>query len=95
MKEPVFEYEFEAPTLKKQKHYPHLRAFNLYMDRYKDPKDLQKELLVEKLKERHPFKPAPKQPKYPLAYKIPAGTPSWLSDDIRRRRVREGKWKYM
>lgn len=95
MKEPVFEYDFPPAVLKPQKWFPVRKPFNLYMDKYKDPKDLQKELLIEKLKETHPFKPPPPPPKYPLAHKVPKSNPSWLNDDIKRRRVREGKWKFM
>jgi len=95
MKEPVTEYDFDPTYLPEQKWYPWQKPFNLYLDKFKDPQQLQKELLVEKLKERHPFKrPAPR-PKYPLAFKIPIDLPSWLNDDIRRRRMREGKWKFM
>jgi len=95
MPEPSFEYDFPPITNPKQKWFPIRQAFNLYLDKYKDEKQLQKELLIEKLKERHPFKPPPKPPKYPLAFKIGPEVPSWLNDDIRRRRMREGKWKLM
>lgn len=95
MKEPCFEYDFKPAKLKPQEWFPVRKPFNLYLDKYKDPKVLQKELLLEKLKERHPFKPPPRPPKYPLAHPLPHSNPSWLNDDIRRRRVREGKWKFM
>jgi large subunit ribosomal protein L38 len=95
MKEPVFEYDFPEPELRPQQWFPVRKPFNLYMDKYKDPKQLQKELLLEKLKERHPFQPPPAPPKYPLAHRLPHSNPSWLNDDIRRKRTRQGKWKFM
>jgi len=95
MQEPCFEYDFKPIELKAQKWFPKRKPFNLYMDRYKDPKQLQKELLLEKLKERHPFRPPPTPPKYPMAHRIPQSYPSWLIDDIKRKRVKEGKYKYM
>jgi large subunit ribosomal protein L38 len=95
MEEPVTEYDFDPITLPRQVWYPWRKPFNLYMDKYKEPQELQKELLIEKLKETHPFKAPPRRPKYPLAVRIPHEIPSWLNDDIRRRRMREGKWKFM
>jgi len=93
--EPVVEYDFPAVELPPQKWFPHKKPFNLYLDRYKEPKQLQKELLVEKLKERHPFKPAPIPPRFPLAYDINCRLPTWLKEDIKRRRMKEGKYKFM
>lgn len=95
MAEPVLEYDFPPVVLAPQKWFPIRKAFNIYLDRYKEPKQLQKELLIEKLKERHPFKPPPTPPRFPLAYHISNKYPSWLKEDIRRRRVKEGKWKFM
>lgn len=95
MKEPTFEYDFDAKVLKPQKWFPKSEPFNLYLDKYRDPKDLQKQLLLEKLKERHPFQPPPTPPKYPLAMPISNRYATWMKDEIRRKRMREGKWKYM
>ncbi|CAG7817943.1 unnamed protein product [Allacma fusca] len=95
MKEPSFEYDFDEVVLKPQEWFPHSQPFNLYLDKYKDKKQLQKELLLEKLKERHPFKSPPKPDKYPLAFPIKGSYPTWLKDDIRQKKMREGKWKYM
>jgi large subunit ribosomal protein L38 len=95
MKEPSFEYDYDEVVLKPQEWFPTNQPFNLYMDKYKERKQLQKELLLEKLKETHPFRPPPPPEKYPLAFPINARYPDWLKDDIRRRRMREGKWKYM
>lgn len=95
MKESSFEYDIKQYPLKPQKWFPIRQPFNLYMDKYKDPKQLQKELLLEKLKERHPFKPPPPPPKYPHAHAISQDLPAWVRDDIKRRRAKEGKWRFM
>ena len=54
---------------------------------FRDPKDISKEVLEEKLKEHHPFK-APDPPlKYPGAH-IPhehADEPSWLQVKLKKR----------
>jgi len=93
MKEPCFEYDFAPVSLRPQKWFPLGDPFNKYLDRYKEPKVLQKELLIEKLKERHPFKPPPPRPKYPLAHKVYG--PTWLKDETKRKRMGEGKWRFM
>ncbi|ODM94651.1 39S ribosomal protein L38, mitochondrial [Orchesella cincta] len=95
MKEPWFEYDFPVHTLPPQKWIPFRKPFNLYLDKYKHPKELGEELLLEKLKEVHPFEKPPPPLKYPQSIPLPRGNPSWLNDDIKRRRARTGKWKYM
>jgi len=95
MAEPITEYDFPPIKLSAQKWFPYKKPFDLYLDMYKDPKQLQKELLIEKLKERHPFKPPPVPPKYPLAYRIDYNLPTWKREDVKRRRMKEGKYKFM
>jgi len=95
MKEPWFEYDFPLPTLPPQLWFPDGKPFNMYLDKYKDQHQLGKELLLEKLKEVHPFEKPPPPLKYPDIFPIPNDTPTWLKDDIKRRRMRIGKWKYM
>jgi len=95
MKEPWFEYDFPVNTLPPQCWIPWYKPFNLYLDKYKHPQELGKELLLEKLKEVHPFEKPPPPLKYPLAVPLDISNPAWLNDDIKRRRLRQGKWKYM
>lgn len=95
MKEPRFEYDFPTPSHAPQEWFPKHVPFNLYLDKYKHPKELGRELLLEKLKETHPFERPPPPLKYPQAIPLPSSNPSWLNEDIRRRRARKGKWKYM
>lgn len=40
MKEPIFEYDFPTPYHPKEKYFPLRQPFNLYLDRYRDPKQV-------------------------------------------------------
>lgn len=92
MKEPVFEYDFPAPFIKKQATFPRRKEpFNLYMDKYRDPKQINKEFLIRKLADVHPFK-APKPPlPFPNAVAFDRSVPSWLKQEIRKSRNKWGR----
>lgn len=92
MKEPIFEYDFPGPYIRPQEWFPRKkRPFNLYMDKYRDPKQINKEFLERKLKNVHPFKaPPPPQP-YPNAVVFEGYTPSWLKLEIRKSRLKWGR----
>ncbi|KAF7988562.1 hypothetical protein HCN44_001135 [Aphidius gifuensis] len=78
MKMPMYEYDFPAPYIRPQEWFPKGRPFNIYLDKYRDPRDVNKDYLLKKLKEVHPFRP-PKPPlKYPAAHAYPKDMPSWL-----------------
>ncbi|XP_034175192.1 mitochondrial ribosomal protein L38 [Osmia lignaria lignaria] len=90
-KEPIFQYDFPKQYIKPQVWFPKRQPFNLYMDRYKDPKDVMKEFLLRKLKIVHPFK-EPKPPlKYPNACTFPRDTPSWLKLEKTKERLGRGR----
>lgn len=58
MREPRFEYEFPEPYIKSwDSFYPlnQSKGFNEFLDRHRDPKDIEKEVLENKLKHTHPF----------------------------------------
>lgn len=93
IKEPVFEYDFDPPYIKKQKWFPIKEPFNLYMDKYRDPKQINKEFLMRKLKNVHPFKaPDPPLP-YPNAQRFydMGYVPSWLKLEITKTRLKWGR----
>lgn len=91
MKMPIFRYDFLPPYIKKQKWFPLKEPFNLYLDKYRDPKEITKEFLLRKLKKTHPFKgPEPKQ-LFPLAYPTPHDMPSWLKFEIIKKRLGYGR----
>lgn len=61
------------------------------MDRYRDPKQINKEYILKKLKSRHPFmKPKPPLP-FPNAVTFDRRMPSWLRLEIRKERLGFGR----
>ncbi|XP_017484222.1 PREDICTED: 39S ribosomal protein L38, mitochondrial [Rhagoletis zephyria] len=90
MKEPIFEYDFPKPYLADQKFFPLKQAFNLYLDRHRDPKEVNKEYLERKLAKTHPFEGPEKPLRFPNAHPI-RGVPSWLKTEIRKRRLGIGR----
>ncbi|XP_064466787.1 large ribosomal subunit protein mL38-like [Ornithodoros turicata] len=93
MKVPVFDYAHTPEYIPPQVKYPHKEAFNLYLDKYRDPRDIRQEVFLKRLKTLHPFQQEKPMPKYPNIYKIPRGTPSWLVDEMRKERFRIGKYR--
>lgn len=90
-KEPIFQYDFPKPYVAPQTWFPKKQAFNLYMDKYRNPKDLMKEFLLRKLKTVHPFE-APKPPlKYPNAVAFERNAPSWLKLELKKERLGFGR----
>ncbi|CAH0702413.1 unnamed protein product [Spodoptera exigua] len=87
-KEPVYEYDFPKPYLRPQEWFPRRKAFNLYMDKYRDPKQINKEYLLRKLKDEDPFKAPPPPLKFPNAQPFPKNMPSWLK--LHEKKIRLG-----
>lgn len=91
MKEPIFEYDFPPPYIKREEWFPRRKPFNTYLDRYRDPKEINKEFLQRKLKHVHPFKPPPQPVPYPNAQFFDGYIPSWLKMEMRRSRLKWGR----
>ncbi|XP_053695857.1 39S ribosomal protein L38, mitochondrial [Sabethes cyaneus] len=90
MKHPTFEYDFPEPYLRDQEWFPLRKPFNLYMDKYRDPKQVSKEYLARKLAKTHPFN-GPEPPlRFPSAHPI-RDVPSWLRTEIKRDRLGWGR----
>ncbi|XP_055538991.1 39S ribosomal protein L38, mitochondrial [Wyeomyia smithii] len=90
MKHPVFEYDFPKPFLRDQEWFPLRKPFNLYMDKYRDPKQVAKEYLARKLARTHPFE-GPETPlRFPGAHPV-RNVPSWLRTEIKRDRLGWGR----
>lgn len=71
MKEPRYEYEFPLPYIKSwtQPFTPEVeQGFNDFLDKHRDPKDLEKEVLIKKLKHTNPYHGDTEVFKYPLAH---------------------------
>lgn len=89
--EPIFQYDFSKPYIKPQTWFPLREPFNLYLDKYRDPKEIMKEFLLKKLKDVHPFK-EPKSPlRYPNACAFDKYIPSWLKLEMRKERMGWGR----
>ncbi|KAL3860403.1 hypothetical protein ACJMK2_010528 [Sinanodonta woodiana] len=92
IKEPAFEFIHPPQYHPAQVRYPHRQPFNLYLDRYRDVKDIQEEVLKEKLKNLSPFVPKTKT-KYPNIYHIDTAVSSWRRLKIQHQRLRRMQWK--
>lgn len=91
MKEPHFEYDFPPPYINPQKWFPLRQPFNLYMDKYRDPKQINKEFLVRKLQKVNPFKPNEPPLPYPNAQFFDGYIPSWLKLEKTKSRQKWGR----
>jgi large subunit ribosomal protein L38 len=90
IKEPIYDYDYPEAYLKPETHYPHRQPFNIYLDRFADPKDVNKRFLEEKLAKTHPFE-GPEPPlRYPNAQYL-SNEPSWLKTEIRKKNLRIGR----
>ncbi|XP_013136827.1 PREDICTED: uncharacterized protein LOC106101982 [Papilio polytes] len=87
-KEPVYEYDFPSPYIRPQEWFPLRKPFNLYMDKYRDPKQIKKEYLLRKLKNEDPFKAPPSPLRFPNAHSLPHSMPSWLK--LHEKKIRMG-----
>jgi large subunit ribosomal protein L38 len=77
--------------MKKQVYFPIRQPFNLYLDRYEDPKEVNKRYLQKRLGKTHPFE-GPEQPlRFPMAHAITKRTPTWLRTEIKKERTNKGR----
>lgn len=93
MREPCFEYDFPPPYIRPQERFPIRRSFNEYMDKYRDPKQIAKEYLLQKFKKTHPFKKPEKEFQYPAIH-VPlkrTALPSWLRTKMMKDALRWGR----
>ena len=65
------------------------------MDHHRDPKQIAKDLLLKRLKSVDPFKPKDPDPKYPNALPEDNKLPSWLRVEIRKQRLKWGRYSDM
>ena len=87
----MFEYDFPEPHIRKQKWFPKGQPFNLYLDKYRDPKDINKDFLMKKMQHVHPFRPMPPPLKYPNAQIDKSYVPSWLRLERKKERLGWGR----
>ena len=65
------------------------------MDKYRDPKQIAKELLIKRLKSVDPFKPKEPELKFPNAVMEPRDMPSWAKVELRKQRLKWGRYSDM
>ncbi|XP_059486059.1 large ribosomal subunit protein mL38 [Neocloeon triangulifer] len=90
-KEPIYEYDFAPPYYSEQTYFPVKEPFNIYLDKYRDPKDINRDYLLQRLENENPFsRPKPKL-RFPNAEPLPRSMPSWLQDKVKRDRLGWGR----
>ncbi|VDK44396.1 unnamed protein product [Gongylonema pulchrum] len=95
MKAPIYEYEYNPPLKMDQKEFPiKPQPFHLYLDQFRDPKEVQAELLKKRLQMRALDK-NPEQPKYPdIDYaKHKREMPHWLHEKLMKENTGTGKYR--
>jgi large subunit ribosomal protein L38 len=90
MKEPIYEYDFPDAFINEQVQYPKKKPFNVYMDRYMDPQDVNKRYLEDKLSKTHPFEGPERRLRFPNAHYF-GKEPSWLKIELEKRRLGRGR----
>ncbi|KAI8422241.1 hypothetical protein MSG28_006135 [Choristoneura fumiferana] len=65
--------------------------FNLYMDKYRDPKQINKEYLLRKLNGVDPFQKPASRLRFPNAHALPKNMPSWLKLHEKKIRMSWGR----
>ncbi|CAG9538003.1 unnamed protein product [Cercopithifilaria johnstoni] len=95
MKSPIYEYRYNPPVKVDQKEFP-LRSqpFNLYLDQFRDPKEIHADLLKRRLQMRKIDK-SPEQPEYPdIDYaEHKKNTPFWQHDRLMKENSGSGRYK--
>ncbi|KAK4286850.1 hypothetical protein Pmani_040062 [Petrolisthes manimaculis] len=93
MREPVYEYDFPKVYVAPQKFFPIKRAFNTYLDLHRDPKEIQKELLLKRLNQLNPLEREASVTPYPNAIPIPHHLSSWQRREVKKERLGLGKYR--
>ncbi|KAH9404382.1 39S ribosomal protein L38, mitochondrial [Tyrophagus putrescentiae] len=103
MRSPTYEYIYPSQISEfKQIQFPGRAPFNLYLDHYRDPKEISKEVLLERLKSIHPiesYEPAKMfsgwdgKPKLPHIHPISKEHPDWYKSTLLKKRALLGRWR--
>lgn len=95
MKEPRYDFDFEPRYLPPQEFSVERSAFNTYLEKYRDRKDVNEEVVKHYLGMTCPFNGYPNVPKYPLAVPNEKWVPDWYKFELIKYHKRQGKWKMM
>ncbi|MFH4975128.1 hypothetical protein AB6A40_001837 [Gnathostoma spinigerum] len=91
---PIYEYEYSRPLKMKQKEFPNKpMPFDLYLDQFRDPKEVDEEILKKRLSLSTVKEPA-KQPKYPDIWYVEnkRRLPYWMHSRLIRENSGEGRY---
>ncbi|OQV23586.1 39S ribosomal protein L38, mitochondrial [Hypsibius exemplaris] len=96
--EPAFSYEHKPIYHTPQRKYPQTQPFNLYLDRYRDKKDIAEEMMKKRFKTMSPFTADPPRRKWPLLDRTYEGKhikdmPSWKQIEIRKEQLGHSRYK--
>jgi len=115
MEEPKYEYHFLPRYVRPwnhlfKDHFANQQGFNNFLDKYRDPKEIQEEILKKRLKSIDPFKgdldrdikypnahpphPDPRSRSRPTYERLELG-PTWRLREMERERLRTGLYKDM
>ncbi|RWS26394.1 39S ribosomal protein L38-like protein [Leptotrombidium deliense] len=96
MRVPTYEWIQPKGKLQKQIQYPEKVGFNIYLDHYRDPKEINKQVLLERLKSVHPFEYDKEiEPRKLPAniYKYPDNRMSWQRSIFWKKANRTGEYR--
>lgn len=94
-KEPVLEYDFDEIELPKQVDIAPGMPFNEYLDRYRDRKEMNAEVLETYLAGQCPFRGTLEPIEFPHAEPLAPGTPSWRKEQVDDMHSRLNQWAHM
>lgn len=77
--------------MQQQRWFPSRHPFNVYMDKHRDVKQINKEYFLRILKDEHPFKGPKPALKFPMAHAFPKEMPSWLKLHEKKIRLKWGR----
>lgn len=95
VREPTFKFDWPKMELPRKKKYPFKKPFNLYLDHYRDPKDIAKEIFLKRMARISPFKPDPPRRRFPNIVNWDKYYPSWKQVQIYKERWGYGRYKHI
>lgn len=90
LKEPVFEYDSPKSFHPPERMFALRQPFNLYLDRYRDPKQINKEYLARDLAKTNPFDGPTPPPRFPGVQPL-RNMPQWLITERKKSRIGHGR----
>lgn len=95
MRSPVYEHVQYKPEKLNMKNYPGKVPFNIFLDHYRDKKEINEQVLLERLKSVDPFdyKDQYVPPKVPPTVFKEENLPSWMNIVMFKKKNKVGYWR--